>query len=235
MTSTNQVHPVLDADTSSLIDLIDNYLNTLKNSPREESVPVTPFLVSAIPTITVKDYLTRSALYLQLNTKHFIYMLIYLERYLDLETDFLHSYNTHRLLFAIIVLTHHRIDTPFETREFYGKVGGLNRAQLDIIQRSVGSKLEGSLTVSHEDYLKAKRDLAQFARQLEETDSCTYLIDWSEQEELELIDLQAIPKSSLDNNREESYNRSQTFFAASSPESSLDVFDINNKNNNPAC
>jgi len=96
---------------------------------------VTRFHTLRAPHITVKDYLNRIAKYSSCSEECFILALIYIDRLIKYNGNFLvNSLNVHRLMITSIMLAAKFFDDQYFNNAYFGKVGGVSCKEINLLE-----------------------------------------------------------------------------------------------------
>jgi len=176
--------------TSDFIEVISLSLEERIAQNRHLIIPLTSFCSEQVPQISIHDYLQRSARGLEFDETNFIYMLIYLERFfVRTPTDFIHSFNIHRLTFSCLRLAHKWVDDDSVQAASYQRIGGVASAELNKLELDLLMQLNFDLYVSEKDFLATKRRLSSSARLLETRLGKQFMVGLSGAEEIRLQQL----------------------------------------------
>jgi len=97
--------------------------------------PVTRFHTLRAPQITVKAYLNRIAKYSICSEECFILALIYIDRLIKYNGNFLvNSLNVHRLIITSIMLAAKFFDDQYFNNAYFGKVGGVSCKEINLLE-----------------------------------------------------------------------------------------------------
>lgn len=132
---------LIEFDTNNLIDLLDKFLlDELSKETNNTATRTTPttsacidslnnpsslqlFQAKSIPTISIKNYLSRILRYCPSTNQVFLSLLVYFNRMKSLSNVFtLNSYNIHRLIIAGITVSSKFLSDIFYTNSRYAKV-----------------------------------------------------------------------------------------------------------------
>ncbi|EIM21224.1 cyclin-related 2 [Wallemia mellicola CBS 633.66] len=144
---------LIEFDTNNLIDLLDKFLlDELSKETNNTATRTTPttsacidslnnpsslqlFQAKSIPTISIKNYLSRILRYCPSTNQVFLSLLVYFNRMKSLSNVFtLNSYNIHRLIIAGITVSSKFLSDIFYTNSRYAKVGGLPLSELNQLE-----------------------------------------------------------------------------------------------------
>lgn len=179
---------ILTQETSDLIDIIALTLyQNIQSNQKNAHHPLTVFCSAAIPQISINDYFKRCAKHLDFSEENFIYMMIYLQRYLNrVKTDFLHAYNLHRLSISVLLIVQKYIcDTPFNNRSC-AYIAGINIKELNQLEIEILAALNFDLNVNPKEYLQIKKYIVAIAIQEEKKCGKKYCLSFSQEDEAQL-------------------------------------------------
>jgi len=96
---------------------------------------VTRFHALQPPNIAVKSYLNRIAKYSNCSEECFVLALIYIDRLIKQNGNFLvNSLNVHRLMITSIMLAAKFFDDQYFNNAYFGKVGGVSRKEINLLE-----------------------------------------------------------------------------------------------------
>lgn len=121
-----------------LIEVLSEVLNRLcERNDRfiMNTTPITRFHALRPPQITVKYYLQRIAKYSNCSEECFVLSLIYIDRLIRTNGNFLvNSLNVHRLLITSMMLAAKFFDDQYFNNAYYGKVGGVSCKEINLLE-----------------------------------------------------------------------------------------------------
>ena len=121
-----------------------------------------PFSASAIPNITINDYLMRIQNYSGIDKTTLILALIYIDRICEIAEITITYYNIHRLLFAaILIAIKYNEDIYFENT-YYSQIAGISVKELKKIEYCFLDLINFNLYVYETQYMKYKNYLNQY-------------------------------------------------------------------------
>ena len=128
---------------------------------------------------------------MQFDETNFIYMLIYIERFLARSPgDFLNPFNIHRLSITCLRLAHKFVDDDLvDPPSLFRRVGGITSAELNKLECDLLERLSFDLYVSENDFLATKKKLSNHARIYEVLLSRQFMVTFSKAEEIRLQQL----------------------------------------------
>jgi len=115
--------------------------------------PSSPFYAQSAPEVSVVDYMTRILKFAPVSDELLIMSLIYLDRFMERNTDTLLSrLNIHRLILTSVVLSTKFNSDFFYTNSYYAHVGGVTCLEMNALERTFLTKLNYHLTVQKEEF-----------------------------------------------------------------------------------
>uniref|UniRef100_A0A7S2PVE5 Cyclin n=1 Tax=Zooxanthella nutricula TaxID=1333877 RepID=A0A7S2PVE5_9DINO len=111
------------------------------------------FHAAQTPQISITDYLTRIARYYHCSDSCLVLGLVYIDRLVKLQPDFVVSpLNVHRLLATSIMLAAKFHDDVFYSNKYYGKVAGVRVCELNRLEEKFLQMLKWHLCVLPDEY-----------------------------------------------------------------------------------
>ena len=120
------------------------------------------FMGKKIPSITILQFLERIIKYSNMEDSTLIIILIFLDRYCEINQLRLNYMNIHRLILASALLAIKYNEDDFYSNEFYAKVGGINTPELNLLEREFLSGIEYTLFVEDNIYDKYQKYLLHY-------------------------------------------------------------------------
>jgi len=121
---------------------------------------VTRFHALQPPQITVKSYLNRIAKYSNCSEECFVLALIYIDRLIKHNGNFLvNSLNVHRLMITSIMLAAKFFDDQYFNNAYFGKVGGVSRKEINLLEIEFVFMINFNLYVGSDMYHTYNRRL----------------------------------------------------------------------------
>jgi len=164
--------PQINLSRTQLVDTVASILEgmieermarftDIKEVPNE-----TVFHAKKLPSISIKDYLTRFAMYSQCHEDAFVYALIYLDKVGENLDDFsLDTFNAHRLLLVCLVSACKFYDDYYYKNSYYAKIGGLKPEELNNLEQEfLADYIQFSLYVKTETYAEYYQDLVTYCQ-----------------------------------------------------------------------
>jgi len=130
--------------------------------------PVTRFHALKAPQITIKFYLKRIAKYSNCSEECFVLALIYIDRLIRKNGNFLvNSLNVHRLLITSIMVGAKFFDDQYFNNAYFGKVGGVSCKEINLLETEFLFMINFNLYVETAIYNTYNERLMSQARPLE--------------------------------------------------------------------
>eukprot|EP00298_Acanthocystis_sp_HF-20_P002237 c12681_g1_i1.p1 GENE.c12681_g1_i1~~c12681_g1_i1.p1 ORF type:complete len:185 (-),score=32.75 c12681_g1_i1:41-595(-) len=132
---------------------------------RNDKIPVQPehmtiFHAYKPPAISAQDYLTRVNKYVNCSNECYVMALIYLDRLIQLNPNFMiSSMNVHRLLITSIMLAAKFFDDVYYNNNFYARVGGVPLTELNALEIEFLFLVNFSLHIETDEYEKYRKQL----------------------------------------------------------------------------
>jgi len=99
------------------------------------NTPLTRFHALQPPQITIEFYLKRIARYSNCSEECFVLALIYIDRLIVKNENFLvNSLNVHRLLITSIMLGAKFFDDQYFNNEYFGKIAGVSLKEINLLE-----------------------------------------------------------------------------------------------------
>ena len=127
---------------------LDNYKEILKaQSP-------TVFSGNLIPNISIKDYLLRIQNYANIEKSTLILSLIYIDRLCQKYKFKINYFNIYKLILTSMILAIKYNEDEFYSTEFYAKLGGITKVELNLMEYEFINLINFNLFVQEELYFK---------------------------------------------------------------------------------
>jgi len=105
------------------------------------------------PPISIQDYLDRIAKYSCCSEECFVLALIYIDRLIQCNPDFLvNSLNVHRIIITSVMLAAKFFDDHYYNNAYYGKVGGVSNSEVNSLEIEFLFMVNFNLFVATEEY-----------------------------------------------------------------------------------
>ena len=131
----NTVNPSIIIPTIATVlnSLIETTEKRLKSN--NQSSIQTPFHSNIVSPISIEAYLTRLSTYLVCSGECFILMLIYIDRIIQYNPDFIvNQYSIHRLLLAGLIVSAKFHDEQYYNNRQYSYVGGIPLSEMNLLE-----------------------------------------------------------------------------------------------------
>jgi len=105
------------------------------------------------PPISIQDYLERIAKYSCCSEECFVLALIYIDRLIQCNPEFLvNSLNVHRIIITSVMLAAKFFDDHYYNNAYYGKVGGVSNSEVNSLEIEFLFMVNFNLFVATEEY-----------------------------------------------------------------------------------
>jgi hypothetical protein len=156
-----------------IIEIISDLLNNIceENKDKSENINknIKPFMTESIPSLSIKDYLTRLSQFTKINESTIILILIYIDRIGKINKFILTYRNIYKLILASMVIAIKYNEDNFYSSEVYAKLGGLSVLELNYLEFQFLILIKFSLFIEKDLFDKYYYNLLSF--QEEEEDS----------------------------------------------------------------
>ena len=156
-----------------IIEIISDLLNNIceENKDKSENINknIKPFMTESIPSLSIKDYLTRLSQFTKINESTIILILIYIDRIGKINKFILTYRNIYKLILASMVIAIKYNEDNFFSSEVYAKLGGLSVLELNYLEFQFLILIKFSLFIEKDLFNKYYYNLLSF--QDEEEDS----------------------------------------------------------------
>jgi hypothetical protein len=167
-----------------MIEIISDLLNNIceENKDKSENINknIKPFMTESIPSLSIKDYLTRLSLFTKINESTIILILIYIDRIGKINKFILTYRNIYKLILASMVIAIKYNEDNFFSSEVYAKLGGLSVPELNYLEFQFLILIKFSLFIEKDLFDKYYYNLLSFQ---EEEDNENYEEDNTEEED----------------------------------------------------
>lgn len=144
---------VARATDDAFIKMLSNVLLCVVNENDSNKGVVTRFHSMNAPPISISDYVGRIARHVRCSNECFVLALVYIERITKLQKNFVVSIlNVHRLIITAVMLAAKFSDDVYYSNKFYAQVGGVNVAEINMLEAQFLSMLNFQLYVSAIEY-----------------------------------------------------------------------------------
>ena len=121
-----------------IIEIISDLLNNIceENKDKSENINknIKPFMTESIPSLSIKDYLTRLSQFTKINESTIILILIYIDKIGKINKFILTYRNIYKLILASMVIAIKYNEDNFFSSEVYAKLGGLSVLELNYLE-----------------------------------------------------------------------------------------------------
>ena len=126
----------------------------LENKQKKNSNILNFFLTKKIPSISIYDFLERLVKYSKIEKSTLILILIYIDKFCDMNNVNLTFYNIHKLILSSLVIAAKYNEDKYLSNEFYAKIGGITKKEIDILEYQFLTLINFSLYINDEIYHK---------------------------------------------------------------------------------
>ena len=149
-----------------LIEIISDLLNNIceENKVKSDSINknIKPFMTESIPSLSIKDYLTRLSQFTKINESTIILILIYIDRIGKINKFILTYRNIYKLILASMVIAIKYNEDNFYSSEVYAKLGGLSVSELNYLEFQFLILIKFSLFIEKDLFNKYYYNLLSF-------------------------------------------------------------------------
>jgi len=154
-----------------MVDVLSDVLNRICEHNKKHllrEAPATRFHATRDSEITIKFYLERVAKYTRCSEECFVLALIYLDRLLRKNRNFsVSSLTVHRLMITGIMIGAKFFDDRYFNNAFFGKVGGVSRREINLMEIEFIRMINFELFVDTETYKTYNERLMKRAQSME--------------------------------------------------------------------
>lgn len=111
---------------------------------------IKPFLAKKIPSISIRDFFERIVKYTHIENSTLVLILIYIDRLCDMQKFRLNYYNIHKIIISSMVIAIKYNEDEYCDNNFYAKVGGVSRKEIDKLEYETLSLLNFTLFVNED-------------------------------------------------------------------------------------
>ena len=156
-----QKHQIRIQQQKKEIELISDLLTgiceeSIKNKDND-SIIYNIFLLKKIPSISIYDFLERIVKYTQIQDSTLMLILIYIDRFCEMNYVTLNFYNIHKLIIASMIAAIKYNEDNILKNGFYAKVCGVSKKEIDTLEYEFLSLIEFSLYVDEETFKQYDR------------------------------------------------------------------------------
>ena len=112
------------------------------------------FMLKKIPSITIRDYLLRLSKYSKISESTLIFILIYIDRLCQKYKFKINYFNIYKLMLTSMVIAIKYNEDEFYSTEFYAKLGGITKVELNFMEYEFINLIKFNLFVKEELYFK---------------------------------------------------------------------------------
>ena len=149
-----------------LIEIISDLLNNIceENKVKSDNINknIKPFRTESIPSLSIKDYLTRLSQFTKINESTIILILIYIDRIGKINKFILTYRNIYKLILASMVIAIKYNEDNFYSSEVYAKLGGLSVPELNYLEFQFLIQIKFSLFIEKDLFDKYYYNLLSF-------------------------------------------------------------------------
>ena len=132
----------------------ENNSNEVNNKNIEIDKNIKLFMLKKIPSISIKDYLLRLVKYSKISASTLIFILIYIDR-LCLKYKFkINYFNIYKFILASLVIAVKYNEDDFFSSEFYAKLGGISKTEMNYLEYEFISIINFNLYVKEDLFYK---------------------------------------------------------------------------------
>lgn len=148
---------------TKILNIISDLLKNIciENNSKEvnnKNIAINPkikiFMLKKIPSITLKDYLLRLTKYSKISESTLIFILIYIDRLCQKYKLKINYFNVYKLILASMVIAIKYNEDVFYSSEFYGKLGGVSKSEMNTLEYEFINLLNFNLYIKEELYFK---------------------------------------------------------------------------------
>lgn len=119
----------------------------------EENNVITRFHALRPPSIAIKYYLQRIAKYSNCSEECFVFALIFIDRLIRTNENFLvNSLNVHRLIITTVMAAAKFFDDQYFNNSYYGKIGGVTCKEINLLEIEFLFMINFNLFVTAHEY-----------------------------------------------------------------------------------
>ena len=112
------------------------------------------FMLKKIPSISIKDFLFRLTKYSKICESTLAMILIYIDRMCHKYNFTITYYNIYKLMLAAMVVAIKYNEDEFYTLDFYGKLGGISKFEMNILEYEFACMINFKLFITEELFYK---------------------------------------------------------------------------------
>ena len=123
-------------------------------NPNNSNTLMKPFISKHIPSISIKDYLTRLYKYSKINNSTIVLILIYIDKICNLNNFKLSYFNIHKLILASMLVAIKYNEDENYSLSFYAKLGGVSKNELSNLEYQFLVLVHCEVFIDEELFLK---------------------------------------------------------------------------------
>ena len=118
------------------------------------NIKIKYFMLKKIPSISIKDFLFRLTKYSKICESTLVMILIYVDRMCHKYNFKITYYNIYKLMLAAMVVAIKYNEDEFYTLDFYGKLGGISKFEMNILEYEFACMINFKLYITEELFYK---------------------------------------------------------------------------------
>ncbi len=126
----------------------------LENRHKTNNKSIQFFSSKKIPSISIYDFLERIVKYSKIEKSTLVLIFIYIDQLCDMNNVDLTFYNIHKLILSSLVIAAKYNEDKYLSNDFYAKLGGITKKEINILEYQFLSLINFSLYISDEIYHK---------------------------------------------------------------------------------
>ena len=112
------------------------------------------FMLKKVPSISIQDYLFRLTKYSKICESTLVMILIYIDRMCHKYDFKITYYNIYKLMLAAMVLAIKYNEDEFYTSDFYGKLGGISKIEMNYLEYEFACMIDFRLFITEDLFYK---------------------------------------------------------------------------------
>ena len=163
LTIRNSIRSLEQHPAKKIITTISELLNNMckENSSLEinnknivSNKKIKYFMQKKIPFISIKDFLFRLTKYSKICESTLVMILIYIDRMCQKYNFKITYYNIYKLMIAAMVVAIKYNEDEFYTLDFYGKLGGISKFEMNILEYEFACMINFKLFITEKLFYK---------------------------------------------------------------------------------
>ncbi len=163
LTIRNSIRSLEQHPAKKIITTISELLNNMckENSSLEinnknivSNKKIKYFMQKKIPSISIKDFLFRLTKYSKICESTLVMILIYIDRMCQKYNFKITYYNIYKLMIAAMVVAIKYNEDEFYTLDFYGKLGGISKFEMNILEYEFACMINFKLFITEKLFYK---------------------------------------------------------------------------------